>query len=359
MSHRPDDARRPGSDSDDRRSRLLGIKLRALVGEHLGRPVESEPEGFPHGAALRDDGAAWVLVEGLAARSLGAALAWSIRHDVTSLHLVVDHDTGLLARRAQRLAFPVTVWFPQDRVLLPVVAEPLVEAPPPSPEHLELVSVIEAAGATPNVEHGVVVGEVRGLEVCRVVDQPTVGHFAELGDIDIAPSLDPTSEKITMDGVLLEVGVGANDREAFRLLHGDIPTVEALAAVVDSVLAHRSPDAPQHPLTRLGQERYLRWRLEQEPGLVGMAAVSPAEPPQPRLNLKDPVPCVARAIGIDGSESMIVCSIGVDVDLVGYVADVQEMTDVPVIVALRERDAVPITRELLALLAAPPDVRVV
>ena len=360
MSERPDDARRAGPDDGDRRSRLLGIKLRALVADHVGRPIDSEPEGFPHGAALRDGDAAWVLVEGPAARLLGAARAWSIRHDASSLHLVVEQDTGLLARRAQRLAFPVTVWFPQDRLLLPVVAEPLVEAPPPLPEHLELVEVIEAAGATPNVEHGVVVGEVRGLEVCRVVDEPTVGHFAELGDIDIAPPPDAITADIgTMDGVLLEVGVGANDREAFRLLHGDIPTVEALAAVVDSVLAHRSPDAPQHPLNRLGQERYLRWRLEQDPALVGMAAVSPAEPPQPRPNLKDPVPCVARAIGADGSESRVVCSVGVDVDLVGFVADVQEMTGGPIIVALRDRDAVPITRELLALLAVPPDVRIV
>jgi hypothetical protein len=356
MPEFPDGRSEPtGSTNDDRRSRLLGIKLRALVGEHLGRSIGSEPEGFPHGAAFIDEGAAWILVEGAAARSLGAALAWSIRHGATSLHLVVERDTGLLARRAQRFAFPITVWYPQERVLLPVVAEPLAGSPAPLPEHLELVPVIEAAGATATVEHGVVAGEVRGLEVCRVVDQPTVGHFAELGDIDIAPPIDTA----TGDGVLLEVGVGANDREAFRLLHGDIPTVEALAAVVDSVLAHRSSDAPQHPLNRLGQERYLRWRLEQDPELVGMATVSPAEPPQPRPNLKDPIPCVARGVGPDGSEATLVCSTGVDVDLVGFVADVQEMTDAAVVVALRARDAVPITRDLLALLAVPPEVRVV
>ncbi len=356
MSEIPDGLRPPtASTDDDRRSRLIGIKLRALVGDHLGRPVDAEPEAFPKGAALLHDGAAWVLVDGPAARSLGAALAWSVRRGATALQLVAEHDTGLLARRAQRLAFPVTVWYPQDRMLLPVVPEPLVEPPAALPEHLELVGVIEAAGATANVEHGVVVGEVRGLEVCRVVDQPTVGHFAELGDIDIAPPADAAAD----DGVLLEVGVGANDREAFRLLHGDIPTVEALAAVVDSVLAHRSPDAPQHPLNRLGQERYLRWRLEQDPELVDMAAVSPAQPPQPRPNLKDPIPCVARAVGADGRETTVVCSVGVDVDLVGFVADVQEMADTPVVVALRERDAVRITRELLALLATPPSVRVV
>lgn len=341
--------------ADDRRSRLLGIKLRALVGEHLDRPIEVEPEGFPSGAALRLDDAAWVLIDGPAARSLGSALAWSVRKGARSLHLVVEHDSGLLARRAARLTFPVTVWFPQERLLLPVVPEPLDAPPSPSPEHLELVAVIEAAGATANVEHGVVVGEVRGLEVCRVVDQPTVGHFAELGDMDAPPG--PAAAP--MEGVQLEVGVGANDREAFRLLHGDIPTVEALAAVVDSVLAHRSPDAPQHPLNRLGQERYLRWQLEQDPTLIGMAVVSPIEPPQPRPNLKDPIPCVARAVDPDGQVANVVCSVGVDPDLVGFVADVQAGEDMPVVVALRARDAVAITRDTLALLSAPVDIRVV
>ena len=349
-----DGARQVGS-SDDRRSRLLGIKLRALVADHIGRAVEAEPEGFPSGAALCDEAVAWVLVDGPASRSLGPALAWAIRRDAVSLQLVVEHDTGLLARRAQRLGFPVTVWYPQDRLLLPVIAEPLTASPAPLPAHLELVAVIEAAGATANVEHGVVVGEVRGLEVCRVVDTPTVGHFAELGDIDIAPPPGPAST----DGVLLEVGVGANDREAFRLLHGDIPTVDALAAVVESVLAYRSPDAPQHPLNRLGQERSLRWQLEQDPALIGMTTVTPAEPPQPRPNLKDPIPCVAHAVDSHGGVSTVVCSVGVDVDLVGFVADVQECYDAPVIVALRERDAIPITRDLLALLAAPVGLRTI
>jgi hypothetical protein len=352
MSEGSDRPQHLHASTDDRHSRLLGIKLRALVSDHLGRPVDAEPAGFPSGAALCDGETAWVLVDGAAGRSLGPALAWSIRHDATALHLVVEHDSGLLARRARRLSYPVTVWFAQERSLLPAVAEPLAESSAAVVEHLELIEVIEAAGATANVEHGVVAGEVRGLEVCRVVDRPTVGHFAELGDIDVAAQM-------PVEGVLLEVGVGATDREAFRMLHGDIPAPDALAAVVDAVLAHRSPEAPQHPLNRLGQERYLRWELEQDPALVSMVSVVPAEPPQPRPNLKDPVPCVARALDADGQESLLVCSVGVDVDLVGFVADVQETTDAPVVVVLRARDDVPITREVLALLATPAEIRTV
>ncbi len=270
----------------------------------------------------------------------------------TSLDVVAETDTGLLARRAARLELPVSVWFAEGRTLLPAVPEPLAEPVAPTPDHLALGEMIVAAGATVNVEHGVVFGEVCGLEVCRVVDEPTVGHIAELGDID--PSLFATT-----DGVLLEVGVGANDREAFRLIHGDIPTIEALASVVEAVAAHRSPDAPQHPLNRLGQERSLRWRLEQEPDLVGMASVAPAQPPLPRPNLKDPIPCVASAVDANGRVHTIVCSVGVDVDLVGFVADVQSMSNEPVIVALKERDRLPITLDLLGQLATPVEIRTV
>ena len=41
-----------------------------------------------------------MLVEGAAHRSLGGALAWAVRRDATSLSLIADSDTGLLARRA-------------------------------------------------------------------------------------------------------------------------------------------------------------------------------------------------------------------------------------------------------------------
>ena len=90
-----------------------------------------------------------------------------------------------------------------------------------------------------------------------------------------------------------------------------------------------------------------------------MTTVTPAEPPQPRPNLKDPIPCVAHAVDSHGGVSTVVCSVGVDVDLVGFVADVQERSEAPVIVALRERDAIPITRDLLALLAAPVGLRTI
>jgi hypothetical protein len=299
-----------------------------------------------------------VLVEGDAHRALGPALAWSMRNGANSLDLVVDADGGLLARRAAHFDTPIRVWLSADRSLFPALPEPLDASSPPTSEHLDFRRLIDLGGAEFAVEHGVVSGEVRGLEVCRVVEQPTVGSPVEAGDaatIDAvtfdAGTIDgPTSRP---DGVQLEVGVGAADREAFQLVHGDIPTVDALARVARSVAAHRSEDAPQHPLNRLARERFLRWRAIADPSLVGLAILHAAEPPVPRRNLKDAVPCVAAGTDADGRPVTVVFSSGVDLDLVPYVADVAETTDDDLLIALPRRDLVPITRQMAALLSSP------
>ena len=133
--------------------------------------------------------------------------------------------------------------------------------------------MIEASGATLVVEHGVVTGEVRGLEVCRVVDQPTTGYFDE---DRIGPA---SGHEGYGSGVMVEVGVGGPDREAFRIIHGDLPTVDALAEVVATVAGHRGAGAPPHPLNRLVPERLLRSRLEAAPELVGLHRIEPVAPP--------------------------------------------------------------------------------
>ena len=47
------------------------------------------------------------------------------------------------------------------------------------------------------------------------------------------------------------------------------------------------------------------------------------------------------------------CSVGVDLDLIPYVADVQATTDLPVLAVLPARDLVAITRDMAALLDRP------
>lgn len=318
-----------------RRRRLLGVKLRALVSEHLGTPV-GEAHDFTPGSALLEGTEAWVYLDVQPAERLGASLAWAIRRGASALHVVAEAGTGTLARRAAEFELPIRVWHAHERTLVEAIAEPLpVPAPVPA-HHLPFRDLIAEGGADPLVEHGVLVGEVRGLEVCRVVDD------------------------VHTDVTRLEVGIGAHDREAFQMLHGDVPTADSLARVVAKVAEYRVPGAPQHPLNTLAAERLLRWRIEQDPSLIGAARIESADPPVVRRNLKDPVPCVALGETTDGGSMLVVCSAGVDLDVVPYAADARLAHSGSgvdrrreLVVVLPRRDRMAIVDEIAALLRQP------
>lgn len=317
-----------------RRSRLNGIKLMALVRDHLGIDDVTAADEFAPGAALMHQGAAWVLLDDNPATRLAATLVWALRREAVELNVIAAEGTGVLARRAPAFGTTTHVWFAEGRSLLPAVAEPYPEQVAVPEHHDEFRVRIAEGGANPSSEHGVLVGEVRGLEVCRVVDDHALGSTR------------------------LEVGVGAHDREAFRMLHGDIPTAESLARIVETVAEHRRDGAPQHPLNQLAAERLLRARLIDDPALVGMESVEPAEPPVERRNLKDPVPCVALGADGNGRAAVIVCSSGVDLDLVPFAADARfahqrngARSDLVIVVP--ERDLVRATQQVADDLITP------
>lgn len=293
------------STNDTRKSQLLSLKLRALVRDHLGRSTDEgiTPAVFARGAAVIESGNSWVLVEEQTGRGLGPALLWSLKEGATALNVLAESGTGILARQAALLDFPITVWHVNDRTLIPAIAEPFPDECQPSAEHAAFVSLIEQGGATPVVEHGIVAGEVLGLEVCRAVDDPVTG------------------------AARLEVGMGAHDREAFAMLHGDKPTVEALADVVDNVKQHRRPGAMPHPFNRIAPERMLRAVIVDAPELVGAASLVVCDPPVRRTNVLDIVPCVARGRSLDGGDVVVVVTSGADPDIVPFALDACAFVD--------------------------------
>jgi len=305
------------------RGQLLAIKLAALVRDHhAAASVVLHPGEFGGGAALMVGNAAWVLLDDRPERGLGPALAWALRQDATEVNVLAEEAVGLLARRARGWTLPVHVWQIIGRVLQPGVPEPLPAAMPLASDHAPLEQVIRDGGAEPIVEHGVLRGEVDGLEVCRVVTDAFTG------------------------AVRLEVGVGAHDREAFQLLHGDRPTGEALADVVRAVRDHRRPGATRHPLNLLAQERALRARLVAEPSLISASHVRPVAPPIPRVNVKDAVPCVAQAT-IASHQVTVVCSTGVDLDVVPFAVDAMAASGTDeCLIVLPARDALDVQRLL-------------
>ncbi len=248
------------------------------------------------------------------AGALGSAVILASSRGISDVAVLYD-DPGAAAaatRRATALRPAPTVRLVQGRDLTQLEPAPLPETQPPIEPPDGFIDLCGWATVDPILEDGIWRGEILGLEVVRA------------GDTGI------------------EIGVGRLDREAGLILHADRPPVENLRSVAETVRGVRRRGAGAHPLATLVRERWLRHDLISDPsslGLTGLAAVDPAEPPS---GLRDGVP--AAAVGIDpgGDSVLVVCSVGVDPDLVPSAADLvlRERPD-RLIVVLPIRDVLP------------------
>ena len=303
----------------DRRQQLIAAKLRAIIKVQLGdsSEVTHVSTSFSRGAACVAGNSSWVLVSEDPQRALGAALAWTQLHAPVGveLNLITEGDAGIATRRAAYFKRPIRVWSIKNVSLVEVPPLPLPVRIEAKGNHLALRNLIEEGGAELVVEHGIVVGEVEGLEVCRVLDN------------DAGESR-------------LEVGVGAHDREAFALLHGHLPPVRAVKQIVEAVQPHRQTAIGSHPLNRIAAERLLRARVIRQPEFVGAAFLQVAEPPVARLNLKEDTPCVAYGRDMDDKPVVVVFAFGIDLEVVPFAADARAWIDPSalLVVAVPERD---------------------
>jgi hypothetical protein len=318
-----------------RRAQLLAGKLKTLVDATAG-PRDRRSLAFPGGAALAGDDGTWVLVDtsghpnpgSEAVRALGPALAVARQAgSLERVNVIVEDAAGVLARRATAFAFPPTIWLAKGTDLSVTEAEPMVPDAPLDPRVAAFIDEITAAGADPVVEFGRLIGEVEGLEVCRV--------------------------EVAADGPRLAIGVGRFDREAHELLRGD-----TLAGVVQQVRLHRVVDPEPHPLKRWAAARGLRSRVVREPALVGADHLAPIAPVLEPPDLRTAWPAPAAGIDVDGRPVVVVCSVGVDLDLVPAAADsrMADGRDARLVLAVPARDVHPVTRDLAAALAHPAEI---
>jgi hypothetical protein len=249
-------------------------------------------------------------------------MAWARQQELTELHLFVEDDAGVLARRAAFFSNPPTVWWLRGAELHATGPEPF-PATIPAHDSPGLRLLLEQAGLEVVTEHDHVAGELRGLEVARIAQ----GR--------------------------LEVGVGEADRELTAMLHGDLAPADALERVIAIVQEHRHPDAPPHPLNQLVPERWLRWTLRNDPARIGLDQLEPAPSPRPRVGLRERDIACATA-----SDAVVVCSVGVDLDLVPAAAEARLALapDARLLLVVPERDDHPATRALAKRLKHPAEV---
>ena len=288
------------------------------------------------GAAIADpqSGEAWALIDDGEVSRLGPALALCIQAGVTDrIHILVEETVpgaaGVIARRASAFAVEVDVWRVDGRSLGPAEAAPAIavrdEVPDPS-----LVELLVGHGAEPVLEHGVLRGEVLGLEVARVIDGRLV------------------------------VGVGRHDRDARAEMRPGEDLGSALDSAVDAVLRWRRPGATSHAANTLARARWLRSVLCARPSAVGLDSLSPVAPPLPWFDLPEAGPAPGLGVDPEGGEVVVVCSVGVDLDLVPTAADCRLLYGTsprtPLWLVVPAGDDVAVIRKLAGMLREPASV---
>ncbi len=291
---------------------------------------------FPGGATLTDaDGRGWVLVDEPDAGRFGPALVWALRQGVSRVCVLVEASAGagrqaaaVMARRAPLFSLPIEVLAVEGRALSPVTAAPPLADVPASPSARPLMDVMAAHGVDPVVEYGTVTGEVLGLEVARVVDDR------------------------------IEVGVGVHDRQArVGLRPGQDPGC-ALDEVVALVRRWRRPGARRHPANLISKERWLRAAVLARPSVAGARLLQRRPPAVPVSDLRMTQAAAAAGTDAEGAPVVVVCSTGVDLDLVPTAADhrLTEGKDGRLRVVVPEGDDYPVTHHMAAALRAPAEV---
>ncbi|MEM7337298.1 MAG: hypothetical protein AAF467_01555 [Actinomycetota bacterium] len=281
-------------------------------------------------------GVAWTEGEGFFLadddpRAVGRAMQWARSRSLPAVTVLAARGAADLARRAALVSGADTTVqvFAVDGAAAEVAEPGPRTDPPPIPDtHWQLAPIMSEAGARPLDDHGVLVAEVTGLEVARVVDGA--------------------------DGPVIDIGVGQADRELSQLVHGSQEPGAGLRRVIAAVIEHRTGGS-HHPLVRVARERWLRSVVLDRPELVGAAELSPVVPLRPRDGLMLAQPSAAAGRRPDGRPIVVVAVVGVDLDVVPEGADYRDSVDpdAELVLVMPERD-VPLNTSLVGLV---PDAR--
>ena len=336
--------------SEDRRRALRAAALVGLLRsvDGTGPDPSTVLAAGPVAAAVLIGDRAEVLIESGAPGVVAGALLWADRQGADRLRLFVDATTSggapeeaaTYARRwASHFTLDTDVWFRDGATAhrLAVPSDPggtgAVPSDPggPGADDPTLRALLETAGLEVVEEHGVVTGELLGLEVARLVRWPT-----DLGG----------------DGLVhVETGVGRFDRDATAAVRAGEGPEAALARVVEQVGSQRRPEDPTNPLALLARERWLRRSLLDDPQRIGMASLRACATTVARDGVRDSAPAAATGEAPDGGPVVVVCSVGADLAFVPVAADTRAVRSpgARLVLVVPERDLLPSTVRLAEL----------
>lgn len=327
---------------EDQRQALRAAKLAALIRAAGDSTVDAsmiEPAGAAASAVVLGP-TAHLLTEQSGPGAISGALLWADRRNTPAVRVYVDDLAGDLARWAALFDADVEVRQVTGATSVPATAEPPTTGTPGAvADDPALRAELQAAGLDVVEEHGVVTGEVRGLEVARLVVWPA----STGGD----------------DAVHIEAGVGRFDRDATAAMHDGESPEATLRRAIELVESHRTARTPTHPLASMARERWLRHAVLADPARVGASELEPIATTVLRTSVREPSPAAAFGRRGDGTELVVVCSVGADLSLVPVAADTraQVAPDAELVLVVPGRDRLPSTERLAAMARGRVELR--
>ena len=314
---------------EEQRLSLNRSKLRKILSGEKSQELGNLTDASGNG--IRNNSTLWVIADEETPESLlGASLLELTTQDELDLVIFFENlqNAQVTQRRASFLNPPPSILFLSDGE--PVSVEPIaieardsVQTAPSEFDELCLKFGLQSI-----CECGTWKGEILGLEVMRVTD----------GEI--------------------EVGVGKFDREANSLMGSDRPLSEVLASAVEIVNSSRNPESGFHPLSRLARERWLRADALANPEMFGFKNLTCVDPPRERESLRETMPAAATGIDKTGERVLTVFSVGVDICLVSFIADLISIERPDrVEVVLPEKDILVPVEKCLSYLDIPLNIK--
>ena len=304
-------------------------KLRKILseenGQELGNLTDASGNGICNNSTL------WEIPDLETPESLlGASLLELTTQHGLDLVIFFENleNAQVTQRRASVLNPPPSIFFLVDGKPVPVEPVAITGRDNVQTAPSEFDELCLEFGLQSICECGTWKGEILGLEVMRVTD----------GEI--------------------EVGVGKFDREVNSLISSGRSLSEVLASAVEIVSSSRNPGSELHPLSRLTRERWLRADALANPEMFGFENMTCVDPPRERESLRETMPAAATSIDKMGQRVLIVFSVGVDICLVPFIADLISIErPARVEVVLPEKDILVPVEKYLSYLDIPLNIR--
>lgn len=326
---------------------LQRAKLIAVASKYFDLDNSHAIGDNPNCVGVKKDNQIWILCEQPDGSCLLSSVALAQKQKAEQIYIFVSSPTTSLARWASYfVSLKIQIWYfdkTSAQVLLPTDLEP------PAPLVFDpngFVEEIEKAGARSLIQDGILIADVKGLEVARVVQDP---------DLQFR----------------LRVGVGRNDRQGHAIMNPDAKTSDLLPRVVKEILTYRKPGIPLRKENTLCSQNWLRHIVINNPSLIGASSLSPSFIPGYLVGPNSTSPAVAGGFDKDGSPIGAIFYVGIDPQIILSAIDVRislardffnnkyRPDDINILIVIPQGDDHPFITKLANLLHPKPIVTTV